>query len=207
MKTYKTLLITLLILIVLLLAIDIFKKENPTIKKQLRPSVTTSVQTEQQFGIESLYSATVPNFASDDSSIVRLVNGSYDSSKEIQGNNGVIDTQTEIDLDKDATSYALADFNKDGADDIVALFGASGGGSGYFINLALFFNKNGTPEYVSSVLLGDRIKVNSVTVSENNIIVVDMITQGPNEPLCCGTLHKVVRYALIDNRLEEIIRD
>jgi hypothetical protein len=35
-------------------------------------------------------------------------------------------------------------------------------------------------------LLGDRIQINALSI-ENNKIVVDMITHGPEDPMCCPT--------------------
>jgi hypothetical protein len=53
---------------------------------------------------------------------------------------------------------------------------------------------------VATTLLGDRVKVNSVRIEEN-LIVVDMVTHGPNDPMCCPTQQVVQRYALEGNEL------
>jgi hypothetical protein len=47
----------------------------------------------------------------------------------------------------------------------------------------------------SSQLLGDRVKINSVSIA-NGKIVVDMVTAGPGDGPCCPTLHVVQTYQL-----------
>ena len=63
-------------------------------------------------------------------------------------------------------------------------------------------NRAGTPEHVATEFLGDRIKINSF-VAENGQIVLDMVVQGPDDPMCCPTVEKVSRYRLEDGELVE----
>ncbi|MFN2201938.1 MAG: SH3 domain-containing protein [Caldilineaceae bacterium] len=74
------------------------------------------------------------------------------------------------------------------------------GGSGTFIDLAVVMDENGGPVNVATTSLGDRTQVISVTI-ENNQIVVDMITHGPDDPMCCPTLEVVQSYELQDGQL------
>ena len=69
------------------------------------------------------------------------------------------------------------------------------GGSGTFYDLALVVDLNGAPLNIASVFLGDRIKLNSITF-ENGQVLVDMDKQGPNDAMCCPTLHVLQKYAL-----------
>jgi hypothetical protein len=69
------------------------------------------------------------------------------------------------------------------------------GGSGTFFELALVQDLNGAPLNIASVFLGDRIKLNSLKI-ENGQVLVDMVKQGPNDPMCCPTLHVLQKYAL-----------
>ena len=91
--------------------------------------------------------------------------------------------------------YAFGDLNSDGVEDAAVVLATSGGGSGTFITLEAVINDQGTPKHVASVLLGDRAQVNSVTI-ESGEITVDMVTQGPDDPMCCPTLKVAQKYTL-----------
>ncbi len=47
------------------------------------------------------------------------------------------------------------------------------------------------------------MSINSLTI-ENNQVVVDMITQGPDDPMCCPTQQVVVAYELQDGELVQV---
>ncbi len=74
------------------------------------------------------------------------------------------------------------------------------GGSGTFYDLAVVVEQGGQPVNVATTSLGDRVQVNSLTI-ENNEIVVDMITQGPDDPMCCPTQQVVRSYVLEGDQL------
>jgi len=74
------------------------------------------------------------------------------------------------------------------------------GGSGTFYDLAVVVNQDGKPVNVASTHLGDRVKINSFSI-ENGEIVVDMITHGPKDPMCCPTQQVVQKYALRGDEL------
>ncbi len=65
------------------------------------------------------------------------------------------------------------------------------GGSGMFYDLALFETRAGGWVYTDAVLLGDRVKVSSVDIKYNEIIV-HMTAHGPGDAMCCPT-HEVTR--------------
>ncbi len=94
----------------------------------------------------------------------------------------------------DATStYATSDFNNDEAGDIFVITVTNSGGTGWFYELLAFKNLDGVEEYVGKTNIGDRIKINNVSADKNRV-TIDMITQGPGEGLCCGTMRKVATY-------------
>jgi hypothetical protein len=72
---------------------------------------------------------------------------------------------------------------------------SSGGGSGTFYELHVLVERNGQPYDVAWTQLGDRVQINSVAI-EDNQIAVDMVTHGPDDPMCCPTLQVVQTYAL-----------
>lgn len=77
---------------------------------------------------------------------------------------------------------------------------ASFGGTGSFYELA-FLSRGATGwENKDTVLLGDRVKVHSVEI-ESDHVVVRMTTHGPQDPFCCPTLEVTKRFAVKENRL------
>jgi heat shock protein HslJ len=82
----------------------------------------------------------------------------------------------------------------------VVVLATSMGGSGSFYELALLSRQADAWVNTDSVLLGDRVKVRTVTI-ENNVVVVAMTTHGPKDPQCCPTLAVQNHYAIQDNRL------
>jgi len=77
------------------------------------------------------------------------------------------------------------------------------GGSGTFYSLCAVIQQDGQPVNLATTLLGDRIKINSLAL-EGDQIVVDMITQGPDDPYCCPTQRVLRRYALQEDQLLQI---
>jgi heat shock protein HslJ len=75
------------------------------------------------------------------------------------------------------------------------------GGSGTFYDLAAVAVQDGKPEHVASVFLGDRVKIELLVV-EDGEIVVEMVKQGPDDPMCCPTQRVVERYALQDELVQ-----
>jgi heat shock protein HslJ len=72
---------------------------------------------------------------------------------------------------------------------------SSGGGSGTFYELHVVVERDGQPYDVAWTQLGDRVQINSVSI-QNEEIAVDMVTQGPDDPMCCPTQQVVETYAL-----------
>lgn len=76
------------------------------------------------------------------------------------------------------------------------------GGSGNFYDLAVVEEQGGQPANIATTLLGDRVQISSLTI-ENNQIVVDMVTHGPDDPMCCPSQQVVQTYALQGDQLEQ----
>jgi heat shock protein HslJ len=74
------------------------------------------------------------------------------------------------------------------------------GGSGNFYDLALLVKTEQVWINQDVAFLGDRIKIHSLAVV-NNEIAVDMTNHGPADAMCCPTRHVVQRYVLEENRL------
>jgi heat shock protein HslJ len=74
------------------------------------------------------------------------------------------------------------------------------GGSGTFYDLALLTKEEGGWVNTDTVLLGDRVKVHSVEIKDN-FVVVDMTMHGPGAAMCCPALEVKKRFAVQGNRL------
>lgn len=60
------------------------------------------------------------------------------------------------------------------------------GGSGTFFELALVQVQDGELVNVATTFLGDRVKILSLQIQDGQIIV-EMVAQGDNDPMCCPT--------------------
>lgn len=99
--------------------------------------------------------------------------------------------------------YAFGDLDGDGVEDAAVVLATSGGGSGTFISLEAVINDRGTPNHVATASLGDRVEVKSVAI-EAGKITVDMVTHGPDDPLCCPTLEVTQIYRLQGDKLVQL---
>lgn len=99
--------------------------------------------------------------------------------------------------------HAFGDLNNDGVDDAAVVLATSGGGSGTFISLEAVINDNGRPNHVATAMLGDRVELKSISI-ESGEILVDMITHGPDDPMCCPTLEVGQKYKLQGDTLVQL---
>ena len=105
------------------------------------------------------------------------------------------------------TSIQLTDFitvgELNGQPAVAAILVSNGGGSGVFYDLAVETQQDGQLTNVATTFLGDRVAINSLAIA-NNLVVVDMVTQGPNDPMCCATMQVVNSYELQGNQLIQV---
>lgn len=83
----------------------------------------------------------------------------------------------------------------DGQPAAAVILYSTGGGSGTFLELHVMVERQGEPYDLAWTYLGDRVQVKSVSIEEDQV-VVDMVTHGPADPLCCPTQEVVETYAL-----------
>ena len=88
----------------------------------------------------------------------------------------------------------------DGKEAAAAILVTHPGGSGTFYDLALLVKEPQGWINQGIAFLGDRVKIHSLAVTDNEI-VVDMTTQGPGDAMCCPTRRVVQRFVLRENRL------
>ncbi|MGD8985899.1 MAG: META domain-containing protein, partial [Desulfobacteraceae bacterium] len=94
----------------------------------------------------------------------------------------------------------FGDLNGDGADDAAVVLISDPGGSGRFRHLGVVINEKGSPQHVASQWLGDRVKVKSLSMSSGEIIV-QMMTHGPKDPMCCPSFQVTRNYVLQEGKL------
>jgi heat shock protein HslJ len=97
----------------------------------------------------------------------------------------------------------------DEQDAAAVVIAENGGGSGNFINLALIVDQDGAPVHLASAPLGDRVVVQELAI-DNNQIALTMLTQGPDDPMCCPSQMVTQTYelqgetlALVDESVSE----
>lgn len=139
---------------------------------------------------------TLPGF---DSAVVALVDGAgerRDESGTLVAEAGLTDWR------------AVGDFDGDGSSEAIVVVWSSGGGSGTFMELALFTMEPGgwlsddAWRWRASRPLGDRVRVRALTV-DGTLVEVHLTRHGPDDPMCCPTEKAVVRFRVGGGVLEE----
>jgi hypothetical protein len=97
---------------------------------------------------------------------------------------------------------AFGSLSKNKTKDTAVIYAYNTGGSGFFIMLCAVINDQGKSNNIPVTDLGDRVKINSLSI-ESEKIIIDMVTHGPNDPACCPTVKKIATYTLGDNKLVE----
>jgi len=136
--------------------------------------------------------------------IDELKSGEYRSEWSAKGkiklNDGIYqekiapDSATELVI-KLSDRIAFGDLNGDGAEDAAVILVSNPGGSGTFYELAAVINSNGNPQHAGSVFLGDRLKVEDISIRTGQI-VVKMVTHQRSDPMCCPSLKVEQKYGL-----------
>lgn len=106
-----------------------------------------------------------------------------------------------VSLVPDLVDYG--DLNGDGQSDAVVFLVSNSGGSGTFTYLAIVAADGEKPVNLATTLLGDRIQVQSVEL-EGDQITVQMLAQGPDDPMCCPTQQVTKVFRLEGDQLVEV---
>ncbi len=123
------------------------------------------------------------------------------------------DTQAKIDnvtRKRERVSVRLSelqtfgDLDADGDDDAAVILIANAGGDFTRYYLAVVRNDAAIGVNVATIALGDGIQVDTVAI-EGGQVVVDLITHGPQDPLCCPTRNESRFYNLANNQLTPYI--
>ncbi len=95
---------------------------------------------------------------------------------------------------------ASGDLDGDGMADAAVILSTNTGGTGAFRDLHAVLNRDGQPVHAAAIPLGDRVQIKTLTI-QHGAIVVDMLTHGPKDGLCCPTMAVVHTYRLEGNSL------
>ena len=127
----------------------------------------------------------------DDLGEVQLVDGNYEN----QYGDGatMVDTVAIVNV-------ALGDLDGDSNDDAAVTLAWQSGGSGTFLYLVVMRNDAGTPRQAGILALGDRVQPGEFNITDGSI-VLDVLTHGPDDPMCCPSQKVLQTYALVDDAL------
>ena len=95
---------------------------------------------------------------------------------------------------------ALGDLDGDNVADAAVVVFIDSGGSGTFIHLLAMQDREGAPAQVGRAFLGDRVRVQSLTISGRRIFVT-MLAHGPGDGLCCPSVEIRRAFTLHGRRL------
>lgn len=95
---------------------------------------------------------------------------------------------------------AMGDLEGNGTQDAAVVLTVQTGGSGTFYYLFAVLNDKGSAKPAASVLLGDRIKLTALAI-QGTEVAVDMVTQGPKDPMTKPTLAVTRKYRLEGTQL------
>ena len=95
---------------------------------------------------------------------------------------------------------AFGDLDADGYTDAAVVAFTSGGGSGTFIHLVAFLDRDGVPHQAARAFLGDRVRVDGLTVAGGEI-TAETVVHRPGDGLCCPSLKVTRTYSFSGDQL------
>jgi len=177
-----------------------------TVEQQYTLQGNTLKQTDSQVLIpviaDRLSNATytIP-LADDKPAAVQLKQGRWEG----QPSQGDSASRPVVTLDTQADTHAvisgLGDLNGDGVAEVLAVVSSDFGGSGVFPHIVVMTQaENGSLSQLATVALEDRTQVQSLAV-DNGKVLVQALTHGANDPLCCPSQSTELSFTLQDGKL------
>lgn len=83
---------------------------------------------------------------------------------------------------------------------VISLISVPRGSSHYFTDIAVVINKNGSPYYIGNITdfeeeSGQNANITALSIKSKEIIIT-MLTVGPDDPMCCPSVRKILKYKL-----------
>lgn len=125
-----------------------------------------------------------------DGSGYRLKNGMYESGKGL-------DDYVSLKL----AALALGDLNGDGQPEAAVVLVSNFGGSGSFYEITVLINRGQDLEQTNNLELGDRVEIKKLTIAGGKIRL-DLLTHGPDDPMCCPSQKATLIFGLASGRLQ-----
>lgn len=100
------------------------------------------------------------------------------------------------------TLVMTGDLDHDGRPEAVVVLWSSTGGSGERLYLAILGRDGSRVKNLATAAIGDRVKIRRIRLNQNRILL-DAVTHGPDEPLCCPTQKQRRIWAFADGTLAE----
>ena len=128
---------------------------------------------------------------------VRLKDGIYEDVFHYKSNGSILEHPRWIRM-WDEHPFAFGDLNADGIEDAVVITGVWEGGNIVFTYLTALRNEGGVPVHVASVLLGAKIGIDSMAISDG-IVTLQTWQLGPDDANCCPSQEVELTYRLTGN--------
>lgn len=87
-----------------------------------------------------------------------------------------------------------------GKEGAAAILVTTTGTASFYYDLAFVVKEKGKTKNISTVPLGDRVKIKSLSIKDN-IINIDMLRHKKKDPACCPTEDATLKFALQNNKL------
>jgi hypothetical protein len=100
---------------------------------------------------------------------------------------------------------AVGDLDGDGRDEIAVVLWQNSGGSGTFYYIAVLGVRDGRCVNIATDIVGDRVRVEGGRITDGEI-VLDLLTAGPEDPVCCPSRKGVMSWKFSNGRLMKIDR-
>ena len=98
---------------------------------------------------------------------------------------------------------ATGDLDADGIEEIVVLVTEMSGGTGENLYLAVMRGEDGAAKNVATALVGDRIKLRSMTI-EGSRLRLEVLQAGPEDAMCCPGELATREWAFTDAGFDEV---
>ncbi|MFN8411544.1 MAG: Gmad2 immunoglobulin-like domain-containing protein [Anaerolineales bacterium] len=145
-----------------------------------------------EISVDQLKNAQYQLGTRDDHALVQLTDGKYQ-----QGTDATTQDYASIVL---TDFVALGDLTGDGVNEAAAIVFENYGGTGNFAMLAIYSEENGSPVFLTSVLIDDRPVINGISI-ENGEVFLDATTHAFDDPFCCPTLATTRSLVLSNHQL------